>query len=221
MGDLSVELCGGTHVSRTGDIGMLRITSEGGVAAGVRRIEAVTGARAVAAANEDARALQRIGDSIKAPREKLEEKVSQILDRNKSLEKELTRLQQKLAGQSSEQLDSKAVDVEGVRVLAVQLEGTPDNKILRDTADKLCDKLGDAAIVLAGVNGDKVSLVARVAKPLTGKIKAGEMINTVAAQVGGRGGGRPDMAQAGGNQPENVPGALASVADWVRQQVTG
>ena len=220
MGPLSVELCGGTHVARTGDIGLLRIVSEGGVAAGVRRIEAVTGARAVAAANDDARLLQRIGDSVKSPRDKLEVKVGQILDRNRALEKEVARLQQKLAGQNSEQLDSQAVDVDGVRVLAVQLEGSPDNKVLRDTADRLCDKLGNAAIVLAGVNGDKVSIVARVAKPLTDKIKAGEMVNAVAQQVGGRGGGRPDMAQAGGSQPENIQQALASVPDWVRQQST-
>lgn len=219
MGNVSVELCGGTHVARTGDIGLFKITSETGIAAGVRRVEAITGAVAAEAANDDARLLSTLGDTVKASRDKLEQKIAQVLERNKALEKELARLQQKLAGQASDKLDDQAVDVEGIAVLAIQLDGAPDNKVLRDTADKLCDKLGPAAVVLASVKDEKISLVARVAKAITDHIKAGDMINAVAQQVGGRGGGRPDMAQAGGSQPENLQVALNSVADWVRSQL--
>ena len=220
MGPRSVELCGGTHVSRTGDIGLFRILSETGIASGVRRIEAVTGATAQEAVASDVHTLARIADSIKTSRDNLEQKVQQLLERNKTLERELAQVQQKLAGQATDNIGDQVIDVNGVSVLAITLEGTPDSKILRETADKLNDKIDNAAIVLAGVDENKVTLVARVAKSLTGQIKAGDMINMVARQVGGKGGGRPDMAQAGGNQPQNLPSALDSVAGWVEQQVS-
>ncbi len=219
LGEVSVELCGGTHVSRTGDIGLFRILSETGIASGVRRIEAVTGDSALSTVADEANMLAQLADRVKTSRDNLPQKVQQVLDRNRALEKEVGQLQQKLAAQAGDRLSESAIDVSGVKVLAARLDGTPDGKVLRETADKLSDKIDSAAIVLAGVDGEKVVLVARVAKSLTDRIRAGDMINAVAAQIGGRGGGRADMAQAGGTQPENLAAALDSVPGWVARQL--
>jgi alanyl-tRNA synthetase len=218
IGDFSVELCGGTHVRHAGDIGLLKIVSETGIASGVRRIEAVTGNNALqwVAANEQR--LQRISELVKGSREDVDDKVSQVLEKNRALEKELQQLKGKLASSQGADLASQAVEVDGIKVLAARLEGA-DNQVLRDTLDQLKNKLGSAAVVLGSVNGDKVSLVAGVTKDRTTQIRAGDLVNAVALQVGGKGGGRPDMAQAGGTQPEHLDAALDSVADWVRQQL--
>jgi len=218
IGDFSVELCGGTHVQHAGDIGLLKIVSETGIASGVRRIEAVTGENALqwVAANEQR--LQRISELVKGSRDDVDEKVSQVLEKNRALEKELQQLKGKLASSQGTDLAAQALEVDGIKVLAARLDGA-DNKVLRDTLDQLKNKLGSAAVVLGAVNGDKVSLVAGVTKDRTAQIKAGELVNAVALQVGGKGGGRPDMAQAGGTQPEHLDTALQSVADWVRGQL--
>jgi len=214
IGDFSVELCGGTHVDQAGDIGLLKITAESGIASGVRRIEAVTGEAALqwVAANEQR--LQRIADMLKGSRDDVDEKVEQLLDRQRTLEKELRQIKGKMASSQGSDLASQAVEIRGIKVLAARLDGA-DSQVLRDTLDQLKNKLGSAAVVLAAVNGDKVSLVAGVTRDQTGQVKAGELVNFVASQVGGKGGGRPDMAQAGGNQPENLDAALKSVAGWV------
>jgi len=218
IGEFSVELCGGTHVNNAGDIGLLKITSESGIASGVRRIEAVTGARALqwVAANEQR--LQRIAELVKGGREDAAEKVAQLQEKYRSLEKELQQLKGKLASSQGSDLAAQAIDINGIKVLAARMEGA-DNKVLRETLDQLKNKLGSAAVVLGAVNGDKVMLVAGVTSDQTGTIKAGALVNQVAQQVGGKGGGRPDMAQAGGNQPENLDAALASVPAWVQQQL--
>ena len=214
MGDFSTELCGGTHVARTGDIGFFKIVSEGGVAAGVRRVEAVTGPGALRFVQElDARVAEVAG-ALKAQPAELSQKIAQIIDNVKSLEKELAKLKGKLASSQGDDLVSQAVDVKGIQVLAAVLEGA-DVKTLRETLDKLKDKLKTAAIVLATVDGGKVSLIAGVTADAMAKVKAGELVNFVAQQVGGKGGGRADMAQAGGTQPENLPAALAAVQAWV------
>ncbi|MEM7294699.1 MAG: alanine--tRNA ligase, partial [Pseudomonadota bacterium] len=220
MGDTSVELCGGTHVARTGDIGLFRITGETGIAAGVRRIEAVTGEYALARSLDESRALSELTELARTSRDNLSAKVQQILERNKSLEKDVQRLQQQLARGGSSDLASQAHDVGGIKVLAVTVEGSPDARVLRDTADRLSDKMPNSAIVLASAADSKVSLVARVSKSLTDRLKACDLFNSVAQQIGGKGGGRPDMAQAGGNQPENLPAALASVDEWVKQRIS-
>jgi len=218
MGDFSIELCGGTHVDRTGDIGVFKIINETGIAAGVRRIEAVTGQQALKWVDRGEHQLQHIAGLLKTDRGGVEERVAQLLERTRSLEKELDRLKGKLASSQGDDLVNQAVDIQGVKVLAAQLEAA-DPKGLRDTLDQLRNKLGSSAIVLATVQGDKVSLVAGVSKDQTQAIKAGELVNVVAQQVGGKGGGRPDMAQAGGNQPQALPAALASVPDWVREKL--
>ncbi|MEJ2141011.1 MAG: alanine--tRNA ligase [Gammaproteobacteria bacterium] len=218
MGDFSVELCGGTHVKRTGDIGLFKIVSESGIAAGVRRIEAVTGQHALDYMEEGEQTLQKIAGMVKGARDSVTDKVSQVITRNKELEKELEQLKAKLASSQGSDLASQAEEIAGIKVLAARLDGV-DPKSLRDTVDQLKNKLGTAAIVLATVKGEKVSLVAGVTKDATGKVKAGDLVNQVAQQVGGKGGGRPDMAQAGGNQPENLDAALASVNDWARAQL--
>jgi alanyl-tRNA synthetase len=184
----------------------------------VRRIEAVTGANALQwiAANEQR--LQRISELVKGSREDVDEKVSQVLEKNRALEKALQQLKGKLASSQGTDLAAQAVEVDGIMVLAARLDGA-DNQVLRDTLDQLKNKLGSAAVVLGTVNGDKVSLVAGVTKDRTAQIKAGDLVNAVALQVGGKGGGRPDMAQAGGTQPEHLDAALQSVADWVREQL--
>jgi len=218
IGDFSVELCGGTHVRHTGDIGLLKIVSETGIASGVRRIEAVTGERALQWVADNEQRLQRISELVKGSREDVDEKVSLVLEKNRALEKELQQLKGRLASSQGTDLASQAVDVDGIKVLAARLDAA-DNKVLRDTLDQLKNKLGSAAVVLATVNGAKVSLVAGVTRDRTDRIKAGELINVVASQVGGKGGGRPDMAQAGGTRPEHLDAALQSVADWVREQL--
>ncbi len=217
MSEFSVELCGGTHVSHTGDIGLFKIISESGVAAGVRRIEAVTAEHALDWADKGESQLAEIASMLKGNRDDVSTRVNQLMDKNRNLEKELAQLKSKLASSQGSDLSSQAVDVNGIKVLAANLEGA-DVKTLRDTLDQLKNKLGTSAIVLAAVNGKKVSLVAGVSKDAIDKVKAGDLVNSVASQVGGKGGGRPDMAQAGGDQPENLSAALKSVAAWVKGQ---
>jgi len=218
MGSFSVELCGGTHVHRTGDIGLFKIVAETGIASGVRRIEAVTGRRALIWFEQSEAQLGRLAESLKARREDVEEKVLQLIERSRSLEKEIDRLKGKLASSRGDELADRAVEIDGVRVLAAQLDGA-DPKTLRETVDKLKNKLGSAAVVLAAVSGEKISLVAGVTKDRMDRIRAGELVNSVATQVGGKGGGRPDMAQAGGDQPEKLEAALAGVPEWIRERL--
>ncbi|MCW8890169.1 MAG: alanine--tRNA ligase, partial [Sedimenticola sp.] len=218
MGDFSTELCGGTHVKAVGDIGLFKITSETGIASGVRRIEAVTGEAAIQWVEEDENRLQRVADLVKSGREDVAEKVSQLVDKSRRLEKELEQLKGKLASAAGSDLASSAVDVAGIKVLAAKLEGV-DPKSLRDTMDQLKNKLGSAVILLAAVTGEKVSLVAGVTKDQIPALKAGDLVKYVAEQVGGKGGGRPDMAQAGGNDPAALPAALASVEGWVKSSL--
>jgi len=214
----SKELCGGTHVERTGDIGLLKIVSEGGVAAGVRRVEAVCGDVALAWLDAQQSTLAEVTAALKAQPNEVVAKVTQVVDQLKSLEKELARLKSKLASSQGDDLAAQAADIKGAKVLAATLEGA-DVATLRETLDKLKDKLKSAAIVLAAVSDGKVSLVAGVTADLTGKVKAGELVNLVAQQVGGKGGGRPDMAQAGGTDPSGLPAALASVNAWVEAKL--
>ncbi|MCA0186087.1 MAG: alanine--tRNA ligase, partial [Proteobacteria bacterium] len=210
----SKELCGGTHVARTGDIGLFKITLEGGVAAGVRRIEAVCGDVAVALVQEQQALLDGVTGALKAQPQEVLARVAQVMDNVRALEKELARLKSKLAASQGDDLAGQATEVAGAKVLAATLEGA-DVTTLRETLDKLKDKLKSAAIVLASVTDGKVSLIAGVTPDLTGKVKAGELVNFVAQQVGGKGGGRPDMAQAGGTDAAALPAALAGVAGWV------
>ncbi len=217
-GEVSVELCGGTHVAHAGDIGLVRITSETGIASGVRRIEAVTGARALQWVHENERRLARVAELVKGNREDVDERVGQMLEKSRQLEKELQQLKGKLASSQGSDLASQAVEIDGIKVLAVRMDGA-DNKVLRETLDQLKNKLASAVVVLATVDGEKISLVAGVTRDQTKRLKAGELVNMVATQVGGKGGGRPDMAQAGGNQPGNLDAALGSVPDWVRGQL--
>jgi alanyl-tRNA synthetase len=212
----STELCGGVHVQRAGDIGLFKIISEGGVAAGVRRIEAVTGATALDWVETQSKQLQKIAQSVKSPLNEVDSKVDLIIEKNRNLEKEVSWLKAKLATQAGANLVSQAQKVNGINVLAANLENV-DPKSLRETADKLKDKLGQAAVVLSTVNNGKVSLVAGVSKAETGKIKAGALLNHVARQIDGKGGGRPDMAQGGGSNPDALSDALDSVIDWVKK----
>ncbi|HBA64736.1 MAG TPA: alanine--tRNA ligase, partial [Methylococcaceae bacterium] len=218
IGAFSTELCGGTHVDRAGDIGLFKIIGETGVAAGVRRIEAVTGSAALDWVDSRDKALAIIAGCLRSAPEKAADKVEQLLEKNKQLEKELERLKAKLASSAGGELSSQAVDIEGVKVLAAKIDDS-DPKALRDMLDQLRNKLGSSAVVLATVKDDKVSLIAGVSKDLVSTIKAGDLVNVVATQVGGKGGGRPDMAQAGGNNPAALPEALNSVAQWVREQL--
>ncbi|OJB24127.1 alanine--tRNA ligase [Burkholderia ubonensis] len=214
----SRELCGGTHVSRTGDIGFFKIVVEGGVAAGIRRVEAITGDNAVRYVQElDAR-VNEAAAALKAQPSELTQRIAQVQDQVKSLEKELAALKSKLASSQGDELAQQAVEVGGVHVLAATLDGA-DAKTLRETVDKLKDKLKSAAIVLAAVEGGKVSLIAGVTPEASKKVKAGELVNFVAQQVGGKGGGRADMAQAGGTEPANLPAALAGVKGWVEERL--
>ncbi|MDP3873638.1 MAG: alanine--tRNA ligase [Methyloversatilis sp.] len=214
----SRELCGGTHVARTGDIGLFKITVEAGVAAGVRRVEAITGENAVGFVQGQDRLVAQAAAAFKAPPAELPAKIAQTLDHVRALEKELARLKSKLASSQGDDLAAQAVTIGSAKVLAAVMEGA-DVPALRETLDKLRDKLGSAAIVLAAVNDGKVSLIAGVTPDLTAKVKAGELVNFVAAQVGGKGGGKADMAQAGGTQPENLPAALAGVTAWVESRL--
>ena len=218
MGEFSTELCGGTHVKRTGDIGFFKIISEGGVAAGIRRVEAVTGEGALDYVQQQERELGRVAASLKAQPQEITLKVNQILDNVKALEKELARLKSKLAASQGEDLVDQATEIKGVKLLSAALEGV-DAKALRDTLDKLKDKLKSCVVVLGVAQDGKASLIAGVSQDLTDKVKAGELVNFVAQQVGGKGGGRPDMAQAGGTRPERLSEALASVRGWVEQRL--
>ena len=210
----SRELCGGTHVQRTGDIGLFKIVAESGVAAGVRRVEAVTGLNALTYLQGLEATVDAAASTLKAPTAELTTRIVSTLEQIKTLEKEVAQLKGKLASNQGDELLGQAVEVQGVKILAAQLEGA-DAKTLRDTLDKLKDKLKSAAIVLAAVDGDKVQLAAGVTPDTLGKVKAGELVNFVAQQVGGKGGGKPDMAMAGGTQPAALPQALASVQAWV------
>jgi len=210
----SRELCGGTHVSRTGDIGLFKIVAESGVAAGIRRVEAVTGEVALALVQNLNNRINEAAAALKTQPEELTQRIGQVQDHVKALEKELATLKSKMASSQGDDLVSKAVDVKGIKVLAATLEGA-DVTALRETMDKLKDKLKTAAIVLAAVSDGKVSLIAGVTADATSRLKAGELVNFVAQQVGGKGGGRPDMAQAGGTDPSGLPNALAGVADWI------
>jgi alanyl-tRNA synthetase len=210
----SRELCGGTHVARTGDIGLFKIVAESGVAAGVRRVEAVTGENALAYLQQLEGTVQRLAGALKAAPAEVPARVGQVLDHVRQLEKELAALKGKLASSQGDELVARAVDVKGLKVLAAQLEGA-DAKALRETLDKLKDKLKTAVIVLAVVEGQRVQLAAGVTPDAVGKVKAGELVNHVAGQVGGKGGGKPDMAMAGGTDPSRLGAALDSVAGWV------
>jgi alanyl-tRNA synthetase len=214
----STELCGGCHVARTGDIGLFKIVSEGGVAAGIRRIEAVTGENALAWLNETTGRLDAVARALKANSAEVGDKLDALLQRNRALEKELEQLKGKMASQAGSNLADQAVDIGGIKVLAANLEGA-DPKSLRDTVDQLKNKLGKAVVILAATEDGKVSLVAGVTKDETAKVKAGELMNFVAAQLGGKGGGRPDMAQGGGTDIAALPIALNSVKDWIAQRV--
>ena len=214
----SVELCGGTHVARTGDIGLFRITSESGISSGVRRIEAVTGFGALEWVEETEQTLREAAKLVKGSRESLVEKVQQTLDRNRQLEKDINALQAKLASSAGSDLASSAVDVAGLKVVASEMEGA-DRKALMETADQLKNKLGEGVVVLASVEDGKVTLVAGVTKSATGRIKAGDLMKHLAAQVDGKGGGRPDMAQGGGNDPSKLADALAGVPAWVEKNI--
>ncbi|WP_447515598.1 alanine--tRNA ligase [Escherichia coli] len=214
MGDFSTELCGGTHASRTGDIGLFRIISESGTAAGVRRIEAVTGEGAIATVHADSDRLSEVAHLLKGDSNNLADKVRSVLERTRQLEKELQQLKEQAAAQESANLSSKAIDVNGVKLLVSELSGV-ESKMLRTMVDDLKNQLGSTIIVLATVVEGKVSLIAGVSKDVTDRVKAEELIGMVAQQVGGKGGGRPDMAQAGGTDAAALPAALASVKGWV------
>ncbi|MGH8548676.1 MAG: alanine--tRNA ligase [Methylococcales bacterium] len=218
IGDFSTELCGGTHVHRSGDIGYFKLIGETGVAAGVRRIEAVTGNQAVQWGAQSDELLNQVSTWLKGERNSVTERVQQLLEKNRQLEKQIEKLKAKLASSAGGDLSSRAVDVGGLKVLAARLYDA-DPKSMRDTVDQLKNKLGSAAIVLATVNGEKISLIAGVTSDKTDLIRAGDLVNAVASRVGGKGGGRADMAQAGGNKPAELNAALESVSDWVRQKL--
>ncbi|SUP93268.1 alanyl-tRNA synthetase [Yersinia pseudotuberculosis] len=218
MGDFSTELCGGTHASRTGDIGLFRILTESGTAAGIRRIEAVTGEGAIALLHQQSDLLQDVAHLVKGDIHNLADKVRAVLDRSKMLERELQQLKDQQAAQESASLSSSAKLINGVKLLVSQLDNV-EPKMLRTMVDDLKNQLGSAIIVLATTADDKVSLIVGVTKDLTGKVKAGELIADIAQQVGGKGGGRPDMAQAGGTDVQALPAALASVEAWVASRM--
>ena len=218
LGDFSTELCGGVHVDRTGDIGLLKIVSESGIAAGVRRIEAVTATGALTFINEQSARLAKVASLVKTDVVNVDAKVEQLINRSKALEKEISQLKQELAVQAGSDLVSKAIDIKGVKVLIADLDGV-ESSALRGMVDELKNKMQSGIIMLATANDDKVSLIAGVTKDLIGKVKAGELVNLVAQQVGGKGGGRPDMAQAGGSQPENITKALALVHPWLTEKL--
>jgi alanyl-tRNA synthetase len=214
----SKELCGGTHVARSGDIGLFKIVGESGVAAGVRRVEALTGSQALAYLQSLEATVNTVAGTLKTAPNEIESRVHGVLDQVRQLERELAALKGKLASAQGDELMSQAVQLDGIKVLAATLSGA-DAKTLRDTMDKLKDKLKSAAIVLAAVDGDKVQIAAGITADRIGKLKAGELANFVAAQVGGKGGGKPDMAMAGGTNPTALPAALASVQAWVAERL--
>ena len=215
FGDFSTELCGGTHVARTGDIGLFKIVSEGGVAAGVRRIEALTGRDAYRYVVETERRLREVAALVRGSRDDVEDKVRSLLDRSRKLEKDIAQLKDKLAGGQGQDLAAAAEPIEGVQVVATVVDGA-DAASLRNAVDQLKSRLKTAAIVLGSVDNEgRITLIAGVTADVLNRIKAGDLVNHVAQQVGGRGGGRPDLAQAGGNEPAKLPAALQSVAGWV------
>lgn len=219
MGEgFSVELCGGTHASRTGDIGLMRITSETGIAAGVRRIEAVTGDQALAYLDGLEQQLDIISRALKANRANVAQKVAVLCAESKELEKQNARLKGKLASSTGTDLAAQARDIHGVKVLAASLDGV-DPKALRDTVDQLKNKLGCAVVLLAAPGDEKVALVAGVTSDATDRVKAGELMQFVASQLGGKGGGRPDMAQGGGTDVAALPSAIDSVFEWVEKKL--
>ncbi len=218
VGDFSTELCGGTHVERAGDIGLFKLISETGIAAGVRRVEAVTGKCALDWLAGAERKLNDVAELVKADRDAVVEKVGQVVSHSRELEKDLERLKSRLAATQGEDLVAQAIDVNGLKILAARVDGV-DIKGLRATVDQLKNKLGSAAVVLATVNGEKVNLVAGVTADYTDRIEAGPLANFVAQQVGGRGGGRPDMAQAGGNDPSRLEQAIKAVPNWIRERL--
>ncbi|GAB1259634.1 alanine--tRNA ligase [Aurantivibrio plasticivorans] len=219
MGDgFSVELCGGTHVSRTGDIGLMKILSESGIAAGVRRIEAVTGSTALAYIDQQQSTLDTVSSLVKSNADRVIEKVEQLIQQNRQLEKDMLALKSKLASSSSDDLVAQAIDVNGTKVLAVDVEGA-DAKSLRDMVDQLKNKLGESVVLLACSDGEKVSLVAGVSKGTTSKLKAGDLMREVAQHVGGKGGGRPDMAQGGGSDASALPDALKAAKEWIAERL--
>ncbi|PPE75770.1 alanine--tRNA ligase [Solimonas fluminis] len=218
MGDYSTELCGGTHVSRTGDIGLFKIVAEGGVAAGVRRVEAVTGENALAYLRETEGKLKKAADLVRGNADDVGAKIEQLLDRSRQMEKEIAALKGKLASSAGSDLAGQARDIKGTKVLVARVDGVEGND-LRTLLDQLKNKLGSGVVLLGAASGEKVSLIAGVTADLTGKVKAGELVNFAAGQVGGKGGGKPDMAQAGGTQPQNLPAALDSAYGWVEQKL--
>ncbi|MFT7279772.1 MULTISPECIES: alanine--tRNA ligase [Pseudoalteromonas] len=217
IGDYSIELCGGTHVERAGDIGLFKIVSESGIAAGVRRIEAVTGADAVAYVSEQEQQLHDVAALVKGDSASVLEKVTALLEKSKGLEKQIAQLNDKLASAAGASLLDSIVEINGVKLLVANVEGT-ESKALRGMVDDLKNKIGSGVIALGVASGDKVSLIAGVTKDLTGKVKAGELVNHMAGKVGGKGGGRPDMAQAGGSEPQNLAAALDSVTAWLTER---
>ena len=217
IGDYSIELCGGTHVERAGDIGLFKIVSESGIAAGVRRIEAVTGADAIAYVSEQEQQLSDVAALVKGDSASVLEKVTALLEKSKGLEKQNAQLNDKLASAAGASLLDSIVEINGVKLLVANVEGT-ESKALRGMVDDLKNKIGSGVIALGVASGDKVSLIAGVTKDLTGKVKAGELVNHMASQVGGKGGGRPDMAQAGGSEPQNLAAALDSVTAWLTER---
>ncbi|PSU81996.1 alanine--tRNA ligase [Photobacterium phosphoreum] len=218
MGDFSTELCGGVHANRTGDIGLFKILSESGIAAGIRRIEAVTGAGAIAAMHTEDMMLAKTARLVKSDVASVVSKVDALVSHSKQLEKEIQQLKDKLAAQEGAGLINQVQEINGVKVLIAQLDGA-DNKALRGMVDELKNQLGSAVVILGNVSDDKVGLIAGVTKDLIGKVKAGELVNLVALQVGGKGGGRPDMAQAGGTDAAALPAALATVAPWLADKL--
>lgn len=218
MGEFSMELCGGTHVERTGDIGLFKILSESGIASGVRRIEAVSGAVALAAVQKQAADINQIASLLKTDVNSVPERVSLLVEQTKSLEKEVNRLKQEIANSAGSDLLSQIYEIKGIKVLSSHLQGV-ESKSLRPMVDDLKNQIGSGIVLLAVSENDKVSLIAGVTKDLLGKVKAGELVNFVALQVGGKGGGRPDMAQAGGTQPENLDTAIASVSVWLQDKL--
>ena len=216
LGANSTELCGGTHVSRTGDIGLVKVISETGVAAGVRRIEAVTGAGAQEWISRTVGLLDRVATSLKTDTESVESRLESLVARNRELEKELQSLRDKLASSKGEDLMDNVVTVDGISVLAARFDGV-NAKALPNTLDQLKNRLGSGVLVIASVDGGRVNLIAGVTADLIDRVQAGPLVNHVALQVGGKGGGRPDMARAGGKDPANLDAALASVPGWIGQ----
>ncbi|WP_462321868.1 alanine--tRNA ligase [Halochromatium sp.] len=219
MGDFSTELCGGTHVRAVGDIGLFKIVSESGISAGVRRIEAVAGDVALSWVEDEEERLARIAALVKGATNDADDKVAALVERSRRLEKELEQLKAKLASAAGSELTEAAIEVDGVKVLAARLEGV-DAKSLRDTLDQLKNKLGSGVVLLATESDGKVNLIAGVTKDLVGRFRAGDLVKAAAEKVGGRGGGRPDMAQAGGNDPAGIPAALDLVGDWVKERAS-